>query len=305
VWLGTKLRLGVVRRGAAVSEEVKRMASKADAVVVTAGFDHETESEGADRTFALPPGQDELIQQMAEANANTIVALTSGGGVDMTGWLERVPAVIQTWYAGQEGGTALAEILLGDVNPSGRLPVTFERRREDNPAHASYYPATADTKRVEYKEGIFVGYRGYEKTGTKPLFPFGHGLSYTTFSYSNLTVIRIPGTASVPGGPDPPHYEVAFEVKNTGAREGAEVAQVYVADTHAGVPRPPKELKGFAKVSLKPGETRRVAIRLDRRSLSYYDAAARQWRADPGDFQILVGRSSEQIELRGKLKLEP
>ncbi|MCA1618224.1 MAG: glycoside hydrolase family 3 C-terminal domain-containing protein [Acidobacteria bacterium] len=301
-WLGTKLRMGIVRRGAAVPEEVKVMAAKADAVVVAAGFDHETESEGSDRTFALPPGQDELIVAMAESNANTVVALTSGGGVDMTNWIERVPAVVQTWYAGQEGGTALAEILLGDVNPSGRLPVTFERRREDNPTHASYYPAAAGTNRVEYKEGVFVGYRGYEKAGTKPLFPFGHGLSYTTFRYSDLTVIRIPGTATnAPGAPDPPHYEVAFEVKNTGEREGAEVAQIYVSDTHAGVPRPPKELKGFAKVTLKPGESRRVAVRLDSRSLSYYDAASKQWRAEPGDFQILVGRSSEQIELRGKL----
>ncbi|MFN2413966.1 MAG: beta-glucosidase [Pyrinomonadaceae bacterium] len=301
-WLGTKLRMGIVRRGAAVPEEVKVMAAKADAVVVAAGFDHETESEGSDRTFALPPGQDELIVAMAESNANTVVALTSGGGVDMTNWIERVPAVVQTWYAGQEGGTALAEILLGDVNPSGRLPVTFERRREDNPTHASYYPAAAGTNRVEYKEGVFVGYRGYEKAGTKPLFPFGHGLSYTTFRYSDLTVIRIPGTATnAPGAPDPPHYEVAFEVKNTGEREGAEVAQIYVSDTHARVPRPPKELKGFAKVTLKPGESRRVAVRLDSRSLSYYDAASKQWRAEPGDFQILVGRSSEQIELRGKL----
>ncbi|HEX8285430.1 MAG TPA: glycoside hydrolase family 3 C-terminal domain-containing protein, partial [Pyrinomonadaceae bacterium] len=301
-WLGTKLRMGIVARGAAVSEEVKRMAAKADAVVIAAGFDPETESEGADRTFALPPGQDELIVAMAEANANTVVALTSGGGVDMTNWLERVPAVVQTWYAGQEGGTALAEILLGDTNPSGRLPVTFERRREDNPSYASYYPAAEGTNRVEYKEGVFVGYRGYERNNVKPLFPFGHGLSYTTFKYSDLTVLRIPGTATnVPGGPEPPVYEVSFEVKNTGEREGADVAQVYVSDTHAAVPRPPKELKGFAKVSLKPGETRRVAVRLDRRSLSYYDAAAKQWRADPGDFDILVGRSSEQIELRGKL----
>jgi len=297
-WLGTKLRLGIVRRGAAVSDEVKRMAAKADAVVVAAGFDHETESEGADRTFALPPGQDELIQQMAEANANTVVALTSGGGVDMSAWLERVPAVIQTWYAGQEGGTALAEIILGDVNPSGRLPVTFERRREDNPAHASYYPAAAGANRVEYSEGVFVGYRGYEKTGTKPLFPFGYGLSYTAFRYSDLKV------TPVPNAPDGTTYEVSFEVKNAGEREGADVAQVYVGDTHSKLPRPPRELKGFAKVSLRPGESRRVTVRLDRRALSYYDVASKQWRADPGDFDILVGRSSEQIELRGKLKLE-
>ena len=186
-WLGAKLKMGVARRGSAVDAQAKQMAARADAVVVAAGFGPETESEGADRTFGLPPGQDELISEMAAANKNTIVVVTSGGGVDMSGWVERVPALIEAWYPGQEGGTALAEILAGDVNPSGRLPVTFERRWEDNPVHASYYPADV-TKRVEYREGVFVGYRGYEHNNTKPLFPFGYGLSYTTFQYGNLTV---------------------------------------------------------------------------------------------------------------------
>jgi beta-glucosidase len=213
----------------------------------------------------------------------------------MSGWVGRVPAVLQAWFPGQEGGTALAEILLGDVNPSGRLPVTFERRWEDNPAHANYYPAGDDTKRVEYREGVFVGYRGYEKTGVKPLFPFGHGLSYTTFRYDNLKVTPAAGAAA-----DGPAFEVSFDVKNTGQREGSDVAQVYVSDTHASVPRPPKELKGFSKVTLRPGESRRVTVRLDGRAFSYYDVASRGWRHDPGDFDILVGRSSEQIELRGK-----
>ena len=297
-WLGAKLRLGIARRGAVVPEEVKRMAAKADAVVVAAGFDHETESEGADRTFSLPAGQDELIREMAAANRNTVVVVTSGGAVDMGGWVERVPAVVQAWFPGQEGGTALAEILLGDTNPSGRLPVTFERRWEDNPVRASYYPASDDSRRVEYGEGVFVGYRGYEKNNVKPLFPFGHGLSYTTFKYDGLKVTPMPGT--VTNAPDGPHFEVSFDVKNTGQREGADVAQVYVSDTHARVPRPPKELKGFAKVTLRPGESRRVTIRLDGRAFSYYDTAAKRWQIDPGDFDILVGRSSEQIELRGK-----
>jgi beta-glucosidase len=210
-----------------------------------------------------------------------------------------VPAVIQAWFPGQEGGTALAEILLGDTNPSGRLPVTFERRREDNPVHASYYPASEDTKRVEYSEGVFVGYRGYEKNNTKPLFPFGHGLSYTTFRYDNLKVTQLLGAGADVTG-NGPYYDVSFDVKNTGSREGSDVAQVYVSDTHAPVPRPPKELKGFAKVSLRPGESRRVTVRLDARAFSYYDTASKGWRRDPGDFDILVGRSSEQIELRGK-----
>lgn len=298
-WLGGKLRLGVVRRGAMVDAEAKRMASKADAVIVCAGFGPETESEGADRTFGLPPAQDELIQEMAAANRNTIVVITSGGGVDMSAWVERVPALIEAWYPGQEGGTALAEIISGAVNPSGRLPVTFERRWEDNPVHASYYPAEG-TKRVDYSEGVFVGYRGYEHNNTKPLFPFGYGLSYTSFRYSNLTVRPAASNASTRGA----LYEVSFDVKNTGAHEGADVAQVYIGDTHSKVARPAKELKGFSKVTLRPGETRRVNVTLDRRALSYYDADSKQWRADPGDFDVLVGRSSEEIELRGKLTLK-
>jgi beta-glucosidase len=301
-WLGAKLKLGVVRRGSAVDAEAKQMAARADAVVVAAGFGPETESEGADRTFGLPPGQDELISEMAAANRNTIVVVTSGGGLDTSGWLERVPALIEAWYPGQEGGTALAEIISGAVNPSGRLPVTFERRWEDNPVHDSYYPADG-TNRVEYKEGVFVGYRGYERAGTKPLFPFGYGLSYTTFRYANLTVRPAPARPAGEAA-SAPLYEVSFDVRNTGAREGADVAQVYVGDTHAKVARPAKELKGFVKVSLRPGETRRVTVTLDRRAFSYYDPDSKQWRADPGDFDVLVGRSSEQIELRGKLTLK-
>ncbi|HVF67010.1 MAG TPA: glycoside hydrolase family 3 C-terminal domain-containing protein [Pyrinomonadaceae bacterium] len=295
-WLGSRLKMGVLRHGSAVVEDAKRMASKADVVVVCAGFAPETESEGADRTYALPVGQDDLISAMAAANKNTVVVVTSGGGYDTSAWVDRVPALLQAWYPGQEGGTAFAEILLGDVNPSGRLPITFERRWEDNPAHDSYYPADG-TVRVVYKEGVFVGYRGYEKNNTRPLFPFGHGLSYTTFKYSNLTVRPSPtGDGTSPA----PLYEVSFDVTNTGAREGADVAQVYVGDTHSKAARPSKELKGFSKVNLKPGETRRVAVRLDARAFSYYDADAKNWRADPGDFDILVGRSSQQIELRGK-----
>ena len=291
-----RLRMGVVRAGKFVSDNAKKLAGSADVVVVAAGFDAESEAESADRTFRLPLGQDELIKEMAAANKNTIVVMTSGGSVDMNAWLAQVPALVQAWYPGQEGGTALAEILFGDVNPSGRLPVTFERRWEDNPVHDSYYPQ-AGTKRVVYKEGVFVGYRGYEHNRTKPLFPFGFGLSFTTFEYSNLSIKPL---SQIESGP---HYEVSFDVKNTGKRDGAEVAQVYVGDTQTRVPRPAKELKGFLKVNLRAGETRGVSVMLDGRALSYYDVKAKQWRAEPGDFNVLVGRSSEQIELRGKLTL--
>ena len=296
-WLGTRFQLAINRSGTLVDAEAKKLAASADLVVLAAGFDPGSETEGADRTFGLPPGQDELIQEIAAANKNTIVVITSGGNVSMNAWLDRVPTLIEMWYPGQEGGRALAEVLFGEVNPSGRLPVTFERRWEDNPAHDSYYPA-AGTNRVVYKEGVFVGYRGYEKNGTKPLFPFGFGLSYTTFKYSNLSIKSIAN-----GGAANPRYEVSFDIKNTGNNEGADVAQVYVGDTHAKVPRPAKELKGFTKVSLRAGETKRVTVPLDGRALSYYDVNGKQWRADAGDFEVLVGRSSEQIELRGKLTL--
>jgi beta-glucosidase len=220
----------------------------------------------------------------------------------MDAWLDRVPAVIEGWYPGQEGGTALAEILFGDVNPSGRLPVTFEHRWEDNPAHDSYYPGEG-SNRVEYKEGVFVGYRGYERNGTKPLFPFGYGLSYTTFEYSNLGIKPVINKEAGHESSES-NYEVSFDVKNTGSREGAEVAQVYVGDTHSSVPRPLKELKGLAKVQLLPGETKNVSVVLDKRAFSYYDVAQEQWRAEPGEFDVLVGHSSEQIVLRGKLSLK-
>jgi beta-glucosidase len=289
-----RLRLGIVRQDRLVDPAAKTLAAKADVVVVAAGFDPETESEGSDRTFQLPPGQDELIREMAAANKKTVVVITSGGAVDMSDWLDDVPAVIEAWYPGQEGGAALAQIVFGDMNPSGRLPVTFERRWDENPAHDSYYPLPG-TNRVVYKEGVFMGYRGYEHNGTKPLFPFGYGLSYTTFKYSNLDITPLSTTDG--------NLSVSFDVTNTGAREGADVAQVYVGDAHSKVPMPPKELKGFAKVDVQPGETRRVTVYLDLRSFSYYDADAKKWRNHTGEFEVLVGRSSEQIELRGKVTL--
>ncbi|MDH3552212.1 MAG: glycoside hydrolase family 3 C-terminal domain-containing protein [Gammaproteobacteria bacterium] len=291
-WPGERLQLGFSRHGDRVEATAKALAAKADVVVIAAGFDASSESEGSDRTFRLPPGQDELIQAMAAANKQTVVVMTAGGAVDMNGWIERVPALLQAWYPGQEGGTAVAEILFGAVNPSGRLPATFERHWQDNPAHDYYYPERG-TQRIVYREGIFVGYRGYEKNGVAPLFPFGHGLSYTTFEYGNLKIS--------PEKTGDGNVLVTFDLTNTGSRAGADVAQVYVADKHSSVPRPPKELKGFAKVHLEPGETQRVTVELNRRSFSYYDVEARAWRAEPGVFDVLVGRSSEAIELRGNL----
>lgn len=291
------VRFGIGSTSLPAGENTKKVAAKADAVILCMGFDPTSEGEGGDRTFNLPGGQDAYIQQIASAKKNTIVVLTAGGNVDMSKWIDRVPAILHAWYPGQEGGAALAQLLFGDYSPSGKLPATFERRREDNPTFQSYYPQKRD-KHVEYTEGVFVGYRGYEKAGTKPLFPFGYGLSYTTFAYSDLKV-------SPPAGGSGQPVTISFKVKNTGSREGAEITQVYVGDSHAPVPRPPKELKGFAKVSLRPGESRTITVLLDTRAFSYYDVTKHDWNAAPGDFAILVGGSSADIRLQGKYSLGP
>jgi beta-glucosidase len=299
-WQSTKLRMGIFPHDSSVvDQQAKLFAAKADAVIVAVGFNSETESEGGDRTFRLPPGQEQLIHEIQTANKNVVVVITSGGAVDMSSWVAGVPVILQTWYPGQEGGTALAEILFGDVNPSGRLPVSFERHWGDNPAHDSYYPQD-DAKGVIYKEGIFVGYRGYERSGKEPLFPFGYGLSYTRFTYNNLSITPVVtwSKADSTWG-----AVVSFDVTNAGKCYGAEVAQVYVADDHSPVERPAKELKGFVKIKLEAGEKRRVEIKLDQRDLSYYDVNSKGWRATPGQFTVLVGSSSQDIQLQGSLAL--
>ena len=207
----------------------------------------------------------------------------------------QVPALVETWYSGQEGGTALAQILFGDENPSGKLPATFERHWEDNPTFRSYYPAQGE-KRVPYSEGVFVGYRHFDRASVKPQFAFGYGLSYTTFEYSNISVTPARGMLNQP-------VTVSFDLKNTGSREGAEVAELYVGAAHPSVPRPIKELKGFARVNLKPGETRHVSIILDRRAFAFYDVSRKDWKAENGDYSVLVGASSEEIRLRGNFTL--
>ena len=289
-WGKTTANFGIVRPERLVTDEAKALAAHADAVIVAAGFDADSEGESGDRMFRLPPAQDELINQIAAANKNTIVVITSGGGVDMMPWIDHVPALFEAWYPGEEGGTALAQLLFGEFNPSGRLPISIERRWEDNAAHDSYYPK-AGSKKVEYSEGIFVGYRHFDKSTTKPLFPFGYGLSYTTFAYKNLSIST----------PSPDQVGVTFDVTNNGARAGADVAEVFVGDRHAPVPRPVKELKGFAKVNLNPGETKSVTVNLDRRAFSYYDVGKHAWTVAPGDFEVYVARSAAEIELTGKV----
>ena len=282
------IRLGIVPEHAWVDSIAEDLAEKADAAVVVAGYRPDSETEGWDRTFQLPPGQNELIKRIAAKNKNTIVVVISGGGVDMQPWLDQVPAVLEAWYPGQEGGTAVAEIVAGDVNPSGHLAATFEKRWEDNPSYNSYYPEQGTKTKVVYKEGVFVGYRGYEHNNVKPQFPFGYGLSYTTFKYANLKADE---------------HGVSFEVTNTGSRAGAAVPQIYVAPEHASVPRPAKELKGFSRVMLKPGETQTVKVPLNTRSFAYYDVQGKHWRAEKGTYTVELGSSSEQIELKAKVTL--
>ena len=286
---------GVVSAEASIGRETKALATKADIAIVCVGFAPSLETEGADRTFALPGGQDELIRQVTSVNKNTIVVITAGGNVDMTQWIDAVPVILHAWYPGQEGGRALAQILFGDHSPSGKLPASFERRWEDNATFSSYYPQNNE-KHVKYSEGIFVGYRHFDRSDVKPLFPFGYGLSYTTFGYSKLSVTPRNGNLDEP-------VTVSFDVKNIGRLPGAEIAQLYVGDTHSSVPRPVKELKGFAKVRLKPGETKRVSLTLDRRAFSYYDVNRKDWSAEPGDFAILIGSSSDKVELKGLFTL--
>jgi len=294
--VGGRLRIGIMDQRKIVSSAAKAIAAKVDIVIVAAGFDANSESEGSDRTFSLPFGQEELIRELAAQNKNTIVTVTSGGNVDPGDWLDRVPAYLELWYPGERGGTALAEILFGEVNPSGHLPVTFERRWTDNPVHDSYYTEPG-TNRVVYKEGVFVGYRGYEHRHTKPLFPFGYGLSYTTFQYSHLEVQ--PDGESSSGA----LYNVTLDVTNAGTRAGADVVQVYVGEANPKVPRPAKELKGFSRVDLAPGETKHVSVLLDPRAFTFYDVNAKHWHADAGKYTIEVGRSSEEVPLHAGITL--
>ena len=292
-WSGPNVKLGIIRPETVVTAAAKKIASRADAVVVAVGFDPSSESEGSDRTFQLPPAQDELIQQLAAVNKNIIVVVTSGGGVDMTRWLDHVPALFEAWYPGQEGGTALAQLLFGEYSPSGKLPVSFERRWEDNAIHDNYYPKNAD-KKVVYAEGVFLGYRYFDQAQVKPAFPFGFGLSYTTFAYKNLSITPARATGDQ-------LVTVGFDVTNTGTHPGAEVAEVYVGEPHPSIPRPVKELKGFAKVQLNPGETRHVSVTLDRRAFAYYNVKNHDWTVDAADFNIYVGGSSAHIELTDKI----
>jgi beta-glucosidase len=295
------------------SPDQKKAVAQADVVVLSVGFSPSTETEGRDRTFTLPPGQDALIEEVAAANPRTIVTLTAGGGVDTSRWLDKVPVLIDTWYPGQEGGTAVAQILFGQHNPEGKLPVTFDRSWDENPSAKWYYgdpkdsttlhtigsngkPADYTIEHIQYGDKLMVGYRYWTTTGKHPPFPFGFGLSYTTFSFSNLQA-----PASAASGSTVP---VGFDVTNTGNVAGAEVAELYVSDPSAKIDRPERELKGFAKVRLAPDETQHVTLSLDARAFSYWDASAHKWTIDPGKFTIHVGDSSENTPLNADIDMQ-
>ena len=270
-----------------------------DAVVVAVGSNYENEGEGSDHGYELPDQQAELIKRLAKANANTIVVMHGGGVADMQPWSKKVGATLQAWFPGQQGGQALAEILYGKVNPSGKLPITIDKRIEDNPSYASYpdpaaYRGNNALTEMTYSEGLYMGYRGYDKKHAKPLYPFGYGLSYTTFGYSDL---KLSSNVMAPGST----IDVTFTLTNTGDKAGFEVAQLYVQPVKPAVDRPKKELKGFTKVYLKPGESKTVSIPIDSRSLAYYVDKTASWDVDAGKFKILVGADSENLALNRTL----
>ncbi len=279
----------------ALLDEAVAAAKTADVAIVFAGLNKNFDTEGSDRRdLKLPYGQDELIARVVAANPRTIVILVAGSPVEMGAWLDQTPAVLLSWYGGSEAGHALARVLFGDVSPSGKLPCTFPKQLADVGAHAlGAYPGAGGTE--EYKEGLLVGYRWFDTKAVEPLFAFGHGLSYTTFAYANLRVTS--------GGADGAYATATFDVTNTGSREGAEVAQLYIHQNAPALPRPDKELKGFQKISLRPGETRTITIPLGFRAFAYYDPAKKGWLAEAGSYEIRVGSSSRDLRLKSPFAL--
>ncbi|MGO8673386.1 MAG: glycoside hydrolase family 3 C-terminal domain-containing protein, partial [Capsulimonadaceae bacterium] len=288
-----RVRMGWVEPDPAFIQAAAQAAAASDVAVVfvdTGGED----GEGHDRPSTLLHGnQDAMIRAVAAANKHTIVVLNAGSPVDVTGWQERVPALIDAGYPGMEGGRAIADILFGKVNPSGKLTDTFGAHRKDYPDYGNF-PGINGT--VHYAEGIYVGYRYFDKHNITPVFPFGYGLSYTTFQYSRITV---PDAALAPDGA----VTVTVPVTNTGKRDGAEVVELYVHPLHPAVDRPIRELKGFARVDLKAGQTMPVTFPITPQALAYYDTAGNRWKADPGDYAIDIGASSRDIRQTTTIRL--
>lgn len=295
-----------IARGAGADQlsisKAAEAASRADVAIIVGGWTHgynysvwsdnAYDAEDTDKPdMKMPFGQDQLIKAVLKANPRTVVVLMGGGPIDMQQWVGDAKAIVQAWYPGMEGGNALARILFGQVNPSGKLPMTFPKKLEDVGAHAlGQYPG--DSVNVYYYDDIYVGYRYFDTWKVEPQFSFGHGLSYTSFAYSNLKVQPAGKKATV-----------SFTVKNTGGREGAEVAQVYIRQEKSALPRPDKELKAFRKISLKPGEQRTITLTLNEDAFQYYSDVQNKWVMEPGNFEVLIGSSSRDIRLNGKVKL--
>ncbi len=289
--------LGILAVEDIFSAEEKKTIANADAVIVAAGLNTTNdryEAEGNDRPFQMPWGQDELISLTAKLNPRTVVDLQAGGAVDVHPWIDRVPVLVDSWYGGQSVGAALARVLFGE-SPGGKLPMSWELEAADNPTFSHYYETPGPEHRIPYAEGVFYGYRYYTSMHRQPLFPFGFGLSYTTFAMTGLKLT-----------PDYDHGRsllVEFDIRNTGNVAGAEVPQVYVGEVSPTVPRPLKELKAFERVELSPGASKHVAVRLDGRAFAYYDVALHGWKTDPGKFQVTVGSSSAEDRLSGSIEL--
>lgn len=271
--------------GDSALDDAIALAGDADVAIVCVGLTPAIEGEGADRpSIDLDDAQVKLIREVAAANPNTVVVIIAGSQVGMAEWIDDVPCVMQAWYGGQEAGNAIADVVFGNVCPSGKLPMSFVRHWEEHPCSGSY-PGNV------YSERLLVGYRGFDTNGVEPLFPFGFGLSYTDFTLTGLDVRE-----SADGG-----YDVHVTVRNDGQRAGGEVVQCYVHDVEASVARPEKELKGFAKVFLEPGQSQKVTITLGRAAFAFYDVSEHDWRVEEGAFDILVGVSSRDIRLRSRV----
>ncbi len=274
--------------------EAKQKAKEAEVAVVFIGLTDEYETEGNDRHhLSIPPMHTVLLEEVLKVNPNTVVVLSGGASIEMP-WADNVPAILNMFLTGQAGGSAVCDVLFGDVNPSGKLSETYPMSLEENSSY-NYFPGTSVS--VEYREGIYVGYKYYDTADKAVRFPFGHGLSYTTFEYSDIKL-------SADSIKDTDTVTVSFKVKNTGDRDGAEVAQVYVSDVESTIFRPLKELKGFKKVFLKAGEETEISIELDKRAFAYYNVKLGDWHVESGEFKILVGASSRDIKLEASVNVE-
>ena len=291
------------KQGQVLLEEAIALAKEVDEVIIIGGLNHDYDVEGQDRKdMLLPYNQDRLIEEVLKVNPNAVVVMVAGSPVQMSTWADKAKAIVWSWYAGMEGGNALAEVLFGDINPSGKLPETIPVRLEDSPAHK--YGEFGKKESVTYKEGLFVGYRYFDTHGVDPHFCFGHGLSYTDFEYKNLDVTVLEKeTGSNYGSDDDVQVTVKLSVKNIGSVDGAEVVQIYVADKEASLERPVHELKGFTKVFLKAGEEKEVSITLRQNAFGFYDPELKCFKAEPGEFEIQAASSSRDIRLTKAINL--